>query len=55
MSKKKKKHNSFVSAYLGSRNQWTINPVTRVKQSKKVYNRKKLKNALRKETGRIFD
>ncbi len=39
----KKKKNPLIMAIRSSRNFWTINPVTKVKGSKKAYNRKENK------------
>ena len=41
MAKKKKKKPRTIGELTNSRGEWTINPVTRVKESKKKYDRKK--------------
>lgn len=45
---KKKKLNKF-EAYLKLWRKWTISPVTKVKKSKKIYNRKKEKQKFNNE------
>ncbi len=45
----KKKNNALIRAIRSSRNFWTINPVTRVKGSKKAYDRKENNKITREE------
>lgn len=42
--KKKRKKPQTMGEMTGTRTQWYMNPVTRIKESKKKYNRKRNKN-----------
>ena len=47
--RRKKSKLSFLEIYKGIRQIWEINPKTRIKKSKKLYNRKREKRQLKKE------